>query len=198
MVQPATPATFTTPTLGTELRFRDEESGQLSPIPSGEVFVVPPAIGLSQRLLNRDHHQEYYVGVPTLPDGTPLRKHGDTYRMLGRVGDTWFCRSGGRTDDSMNLGGIKVSAVEIEKVLNQHPAVQETAAVAVAPPDGGPEQLMVHYVAATEMPMDVLKKELQQALSAELNPLFRIQRLVAQPSLPRTASNKLLRRSLRS
>ncbi len=180
VVQPAAPATFTTPTLGTELRFRDEASGQLSSNQSGEVFIVPPAIGLSQRLLNRDHHQEYYVGVPTLDDGTPLRKHGDTYRVLGRVGDTTFYRSGGRTDDSMNLGGIKVSAVEIEKVLNQHPAVQESAAVAVAPPDGGPEQLVVHYVAAAEMPTDVLKKELQKTLSTELNPLFRIQRLVAQ------------------
>ena len=198
VVQPAAPATFTTPTLGTELRFRDEASGQLSTAQSGEVFIVPPAMGLSQRLLNRDHHAEYYAGMPTLDDGTPLRKHGDTYRVLGRVGDTTFYRSGGRTDDSMNLGGIKVSAVEIEKVLNQHPAVQEAAAVAVAPPDGGPEQLVVHYVAAEKMPVDVLKKELQTALSTELNPLFRIQRLVVQPSLPRTASNKLLRRSLRS
>ncbi len=198
VVQPAAPATFTTPTLGTELRFRDEASGQLSANQSGEVFLVPPAIGLSQRLLNRDHHQEYYVGVPTLDDGSLLRKHGDTYRVLGQVGDTTFYRSGGRTDDSMNLGGIKVSAVEIEKVLDQHPAVQESAAVAVAPPDGGPEQLVVHYVAAAEMPTDDLKKELQKVLSAELNPLFRIQRLVAQASLPRTASNKLLRRSLRS
>lgn len=198
VVQPAAPATFTTPTLGTELRFRDEASGQLSANQSGEVFIVPPAIGLSQRLLNRDHHQEYYVGVPTLDNGSPLRKHGDTYRVLGRVGDTTFYRSGGRTDDSMNLGGIKVSAVEIEKILNQHPAVQESAAVAVAPPDGGPEQLVLHYVAAAEMPTDVLQKELQKALSTQLNPLFRIQRLVAQPSLPRTASNKLLRRSLRT
>ena len=197
VVQPAAPATFTTPTLGTELRFRDEASGQLAPAQSGEVFLVPPAIGLSQRLLNRDHHEEYYAGAPTLPDGTPLRRHGDTYRVLGQVGDTQFYRSGGRTDDSMNLGGIKVSAVEIEKVLNRHPAVQETAAVAVAPPDGGPEQLVVHYVAATEMPADVLQRKLQKTLSTELNPLFRIQRLVEQPSLPRTASNKLLRRSLR-
>ena len=197
VVQPVAPATFTTPTLGTELRFCDEASGQLAPAQSGEVFLVPPAIGLSQRLLNRDHHEEYYAGAPTLPDGTPLRRHGDTYRVLGQVGDTQFYRSGGRTDDSMNLGGIKVSAVEIEKVLNQHPAVQETAAVAVAPPDGGPEQLVVHYVAAAEMPTDVLQRELQKTLSTELNPLFRIQRLVVQPSLPRTASNKLLRRSLR-
>jgi acetyl-CoA synthetase len=196
--QPAAPATFTTPTLGTELRFRDEASGQLAPVQSGEVFIVPPAIGLSQRLLNRDHHQEYYADMPSLPDGTLLRKHGDTYRVLGQLGDTTFYRSGGRTDDSMNLGGIKVSAVEIEKVLNRHPAVQETAAVAVAPPDGGPEQLVVHYVAATEMPSDALQKELQKMLSTQLNPLFRIQRLVEQSLLPRTASNKLQRRLLRS
>ena len=177
VVQPAAPATFTTPTLGTELRFRDEASGQLSSNQSGEVFIVPPAIGLSQRLLNRDHHQEYYVGMPTLDDGTPLRKHGDTYRVLGRVGDTTFYRSGGRTDDSMNLGGIKVSAVEIEKVLNQHPAVQESAAVAVAPPDGGPEQLVVHYVAAAEMPDGCLEKRAAKSL------VCRAQSLVSHPTL---------------
>ena len=198
VVQPASPATFTTPTLGTELRFRDEESGALAPSQAGEVFLVPPAVGLSQQLLNRDHHQEYYAGQPTLDDGRPLRKHGDNYRIVGRVGDTTFYRSRGRSDDTMNLGGIKVSAVEIEKIINQHPAVREAAAVAVAPAEGGPEQLVVHYVAQEEtLDPKELKRELQQSLSAQLNPLFRIQQLVKQPSLPRTASNKLMRRTLR-
>ena len=197
VVQPASPATFTTPTLGTELRFRDEESGTLAAVQAGEVFIVPPAIGLSQQLLNRDHHQEYYEGMPLLEDGRPLRQHGDTYRMLGRVGDTHFYRSRGRSDDTMNLGGIKVSAVEIEKVLNQHPAVREAAAVAVAPAEGGPEQLVIHYVAQEAVDADVLKEEWQKSLSAQLNPLFRIYELVEQPSLPRTASNKLMRRALR-
>ena len=198
VVQPASPATFTTPTLGTELRFRNEENGTLATSQAGEVFIVPPAIGLSQRLLNRDHHQEYYAGTPTLDDGRPLRQHGDNYQVLGRVGETTFYRSRGRSDDSMNLGGIKVSAVEIEKIINQHPAVREAAAVATPPAEGGPEQLVVHYVAQEPMDVEVLRRELQQALATQLNPLFRIQQLVEQPSLPRTASNKLMRRALRS
>ena len=198
VVQPASPATFTTPTLGTELRFRDEATGTLAPSQAGEVFIVPPAIGLSQQLLNRDHHEEYYTSTPTLDDGRPLRRHGDNYRITGRVGETTFYRSRGRTDDTMNLGGVKVSAVEIEKVLNRHPAVQETAAVAVAPPEGGPEQLVIHYVAAEETDEKRLQQELQQRVAEQLNPLFRISRLVKQPSLPRTASNKLMRRALRS
>ena len=198
VVQPSSPATFTTPTLGTELRFRDEESGTLAPEQAGEVFIVPPAIGLSQQLLNRNHHQEYYANLPTLDDGRPLRQHGDNYLIVGRVGDTTFYRSRGRADDTMNLGGIKVSAVEIEKVVNQHPAVREAAAVAVSPAEGGPEQLVVHYVAQVPIEGAVLKRELQHALSAQLNPLFRIYRLVEQTSLPRTASNKVMRRALRS
>ena len=120
MVQPASPATFTTPTLGTALRFRDE-AGTLAPAQAGEVFIVPPAIGLSQHLLNRNHQQEYYEGTPTLEDGRSLRKHGDNYLVAGRVGTTLFYRSQGRSDDTMNLGGIKVSSIEIEKILNQHP-----------------------------------------------------------------------------
>ena len=197
VVQPASPATFTTPTLGTELCFRDEANGALAPSQAGEVFIVPPAIGLSQQLLNRDHHREYYAGMPRLDDGRPLRKHGDNYLIAGQIGDTIFYRSRGRADDTMNLGGIKVSAVEIEKVINQHPAVREAAAVAVAPAEGGPEQLVVHYVAQEPSDPEALKRELQQSLSIQLNPLFRIEQLVEQSSLPRTASNKLMRRALR-
>ncbi len=58
IVQAASPATFSTPALGMELRFHDEDSHQLGKERNGEVFIVPPSIGLSQKLLNRDHHAE--------------------------------------------------------------------------------------------------------------------------------------------
>jgi len=196
LVQPAIPATFTTPALGLELRFKNAD-GQLSPSQDGEVFIVPPSIGLSQKLLNRDHHAAYYEGTPVLEDGRVLRKHGDNYRIMGELNETVFYRSQGRADDVMNLGGIKVSAVEIEKVLNQHEAVVESAAVAISPPEGGPEQLVVFYLAEREAETDDLKKELQQLLSQQLNPLFRIKDIVPKDQLPRTASNKLMRRTLR-
>lgn len=199
VVQPASPTTFSTPTLGIDLRFRDEESGKLSANQSGEVFIIPPSIGLSQSLLNRDHHEEYYEGTPRLEDGTPLRKHGDSYQLYSElVEDTTFYKSRGRSDDSMNLGGIKVSAVEIEKIINQHPAVYESAAVAVSPKDGGPEALLIFYIPQHEqIAENLLKKEWQSMLSQELNPLFRIKEIIPKATLPRTASNKLMRRLLR-
>ncbi len=192
VMQPAIPATFTTPALGLELRFRNP-NGQLTPVQDGEVFIVPPAIGLSQKLLNRNHHEAYYADSPTFEDGRPLRKHGDNYRILGEYNQTVFYRSQGRADDVMNLGGIKVSAVEIEKVLNQHAVIAESAAVAISPPEGGPEQLVVFYLTNQVVEKEPLKKELQKLISQQLNPLFRIADVVQTESLPRTASNKLMR-----
>ena len=48
--------------------------------------------GLSTRLLNREHHEVYYDGMPKGPRGQLLRRHGDEmqrlsngyYRALGR------------------------------------------------------------------------------------------------------------------
>ena len=199
VVQPASPAMFTTPALGLGLKFLNEQGQPSQPGETGEVFLVPPSIGLSQTLLNRDHHREYYAGMPVDKDGNPLRKHGDTYELLPQLYEgTQFYKSQGRADDVMNLGGIKVSAVEIEKILNRHEAIFETAAIGVPPPDSGPEQLIVYYIPKKEVALEEkLKKELQTMLSADLNPLFKIAEIKPQTSLPRTASNKLMRRVLK-
>ena len=42
----------------------------------------------------------------------------------------------------MNLGGIKVSSLQIEEIVGGVEGVRETAAVAVSPPDGGPSMLV--------------------------------------------------------
>jgi acetyl-CoA synthetase len=198
LLQPASPSTFSTPTLGTELYFRQGNSEALNQTEGGEVFIVPPAIGLSQQLLNRDHHLEYYANTPRLQDGTPLRRHGDNYHIFQPEPGMLFFKSKGRSDDSMNLGGIKISALEIEKIANQHPAVYESAAVAIAPVDGGPESLLLFVVPQSEVEnLLQLKKEIQKMLTSDLNPLFRIGEVILREHLPRTASNKLMRRSLR-
>ena len=69
VVQPAAPSTFSTPALGSDLIILDEEG---RPADFGEVFLVPPALGLSQEMLNRDHHEEYYANVPKGPQGQLL------------------------------------------------------------------------------------------------------------------------------
>ena len=189
-VQPAAPATFTTPALGLDIAICDE-NGQ--PTDNGEVFVTPPSIGLSTELLNRDHYEVYFEGTPQLPQLPPLRRHGDG---VERLADGYY-RIHGRVDDTMNLGGIKISSAEIEGVLNSVGGIQEVAAIAVPPPDGGPSQLVIYAVLLPGADTGSLTPSLQSAIREHLNPLFRIHDVVIVDALPRTASNKVMRRILR-
>lgn len=196
VVQPASPATFTTPALGIDFVILDEIGREVPEGGSGELFLKPPALGLSERLLGQEHDDVYYRGCPTGPDGEVLRRHGD---QIARLPGGFF-RALGRVDDTMNLGGIKVSSRELEQVLDRHPEVLETAAVGQRDEQQGFERLLVFAVihGGRETEEDRLRRELQALVSTELNPLFKIHALHVVKELPRTASNKLMRRELRS
>ena len=193
VLQPASPATFTTPALGLDFVVLDERGKPVKEGEMGELFLIPPSIGLSQTLLNQDHHRVYFEGCPPGPDGEVLRRHGD--QVLRLPGGLW--KAQGRADDTMNLGGIKVSSVELEEAVNAHPAVRESAAVAVIPGGEGADRLVIFAVLARPVEKGALLKELQGLVSKRLNPLFRIHAVLPVDRLPRTASNKVMRRELR-
>ena len=192
IVRPASPATFSTPSFGLDLYILDEDE---KPATSGELFIVPPSIGLSNTLLNKDHHEVYYAGTPRGPKGELLRRHGDEIEEL----PGGYYRGHGRADDTMNLGGIKVSSTEIERSLASVEGIVETAAVAFNPPEGGPSLLVIYAVPSPEASLETesLKKDMQRAIASKLNPLFKIHDVVLADALPRTASNKVMRRLLR-
>jgi acetyl-CoA synthetase len=224
VVQPCIPATFSTPALGLDIVILDENGDRTD---KGEAFIVSPSIGLSNELLNKDHHQVYFADTPffeefrssgvetryiaslqefssqysslpplsSLSFPIPLRRHGDQMERL----PNGYYRALGRVDDTMNLGGIKVSAAEIEQTLNTVEGICETAAIAISPPQGGPSQLVVYAVVMPEFGhrQEELKASLQAAIRQNLNPLFKIRDLVIIEALPRTASNKVMRRVLR-
>jgi len=200
VVQPAVPATFSTPALGLDFVILDAKGQETD---DGELFLIPPSIGLSTELLKQDHHQVYYAGTPKLPprkqsgsQPVPLRRHGD---QLERLGGGYF-RMHGRVDDTMNLGGIKVSSAEIERTVRSVSGIRETAAIAVPAPGGGPSRLVIYVVpmVGSTAERDHLKATFQAAIKERLNPLFRVHDVVVVDSLPRTASNKVMRRVLRS
>jgi acetyl-CoA synthetase len=192
MAQPNVLSAFSIPSFGVDLTLVDD-AGCLTE--SGEVFLVPPAIGMSTDLLHHDHDEVYFAGAPRGPRGETLRRHGDALERL----PGGYYRAQGRVDDTMNLGGIKISSVEIERVLNAVDGIRETAAVAISPPGGGPSTLWIFAVRRGECQDDdaQLRGRLQDAIRRHLNPLFKIEKLVAIESLPRTASHKIMRRLLR-
>lgn len=189
VVQPNVPSAFSTPAVGLDFVILDESQQRAD---EGELFIVPPSIGLSSRLLNRDHFETYYAETPAGSSLPPLRRHGDHFRRL--PGPCYV--AGGRVDDTMNLGGIKISSAELERVLNQVAGIRETAAVAVSV-SGGPEELVVFAVAESPLDEQQTMAEMNRLLKEKLNPLFRARQVVIVDALPRTASNKVMRRLLR-
>jgi acetyl-CoA synthetase len=190
VVQTNIPSTFSSQALGGEFVLLDENE---EPADAGEMFLIPPIPGLSTELLNRDHHEVYFKGNPKYR-GVQLRRHGDE---LIRMENGYF-RAQGRSDDAMNLGGIKVSSVQIEQVINQLEFIKESAAIAVSPEEGGPSVLVIYGVCLPSNDTPENKLRLAQAIvKKRLNPLFKVQELIEIDKLPRTASGKVMRRELR-
>lgn len=192
VVQPCIPGMFSTPALGSELIILDE---QHQPADSGELYLVPPCVGLSQSLINAEHREVYYHGVPRGPKGKILRRHGDQFSRL----PNGYFRARGRVDDAMNLGGIKISSVQIEEIVSTDGEVQEAAAIGVPPHAGGPDRLVVYVVPAPRTEIDTvrLKTRMQRLVREKLSALFKIHEVALIDTLPRTASNKIIRRNLR-
>lgn len=194
LLKGSAPGAFNSKVLGLDFIIMDE-NGNLSD--QGEVALIPPSMGLSTTLLNQEHHKIYYDNMPNMEKRGILRRHGDQLQKY----KNGFYRMQGRVDDTMNLGGIKVSAAEIERVLNRLEVVFETAAVAKNDGEGkgGPSVLVIFAVLKPDMPIEIedLKLRMQTAIKEHLNPLFKIHEVIIVPSLERTASNKMLRRNLR-
>lgn len=184
------PSVFTTPAMGLDFLLIDEEG---KPSDNGEVTLVPPSVGLSTELINFDHHTVYYADMPKSPDGKTLRRHGD---QVHRLPSGYYCVLG-RVDDTMKLGGIKVSSAEIERVLVGIDGINETAAIAVNLQNPGPSSLVMYAATQADLDKDQIKKLMQARINQHLNPLFKIYDVVFVKELPKTASNKVMRRVLR-
>lgn len=93
--------------------------------------------------------------------------------------------------------------MELERVVLQGVAqVAEAAAVGVPAPGGGPEQLYLFLVPKDSSSSSsgagaALKQQCQAAIRSQLNPLYKVESVVLVQALPRTASNKVMRRVLR-
>ena len=116
---------FSTPVLGSRFLLQDDEGMSIESSSftkdkdgseSGELVLVPPSVGLSTTLLNRDHYTEYYEGMSAGPAGEVLRRHGDEVEYVrssihlpekDQNATTPYFRALGRSDDTMNIGGKK-------------------------------------------------------------------------------------------
>ena len=106
----------------------------------------------------------------------------ESYRILGR-----------RSVDIIKTGGFKVSALEIEAVLREHPSIRDCAVVGLADPEWGQRVgAVVVLRAGTELALEELRTWAKERLATYKVP----SRLLELEALPRNAMGKVTKPAL--
>ncbi len=155
----------------------------------GELVIRKPWLGMA-RGFYRDPERYLETYWSTFPG---IWRHGDF--ALRDADGHWFIQ--GRSDDTIKVAGKRVGPAEVESVLVGHPAVRESAAIAV--PDEWKGSAIAAFVvlrdgaAAPELE-EALKDRVAHELGKPLRPS--VVRVVS--GIPKTRNGKIMRRLVRA
>jgi acetyl-CoA synthetase len=109
-------------------------------------------------------------------------------------GDFWLL---GRVDDVMNVSGHRISTIEVESALVDHPKVAEAAVAGRNDPQTG--QAIVAYVTLKggEEGSPEMLGTLREHVAKKIGKFAAPANIVFTPELPKTRSGKIMRRLLR-
>jgi acetyl-CoA synthetase len=103
----------------------------------------------------------------------------------------------GRVDDVMNIAGHRISTIEVESALVDHPSVAEAAVVGRNDPISGQAIFAFVSLRSEFEASDELGRELREHVAKVIGPIARPRYLLFTPDLPKTRSGKIMRRLLR-
>ena len=130
------------------------------------------------------------------PDGERYRAaYFDMYPGVWRQGDwvrfseTGTCVVTGRSDATLNRGGVRLGTSEFYAVVEEFPEVEDSLVVHLEDPSGGPGDLLLFVVAELD---DELRGRIAGALRSQLSPRHVPDTIAAVPAIPRTLTGKKL------
>jgi acetoacetyl-CoA synthetase len=121
---------------------------------------------------------EFYPGV---------WRHGDWVRFAPEG----HCVVAGRSDATLNRGGVRLGTAEFYGVVETFPEIEDSLVVHLEDPEGGNGELLLFVVAPGGLDDD-LRTRLVRALRGSLSPRHVPDRIHAVPSIPRTRTGKKL------
>jgi acetoacetyl-CoA synthetase len=159
-----------------------------------------PVVGELGELVITEPMPSMPVGFWGDPDGTRYRDaYFDVYPGVWRHGD-WvrFSESGsvivaGRSDATLNRGGVRLGTAEFYGVVEELPEVADSLVVHLEDPAGGPGELVLFVVPAPGAALDdALRGRIARELRTALSPRHVPDRIVAVPAVPRNRTGKKL------
>jgi acetyl-CoA synthetase len=184
------PGSATKPFPGHRAEVVDDNGSPVPPGRGGYLVLKQPWPGIFRTLYGDD---ERYVSNYFSRFGPDTYFAGDGAR-IDENGDFWLL---GRIDDVMNVSGHRLSTIELESALVEHPAVAEAAATAAPDPLTGQTPLCFALLREGHEPTDRLAAELREWIGEKIGKIARPKAVILVSDLPKTRSGKIMRRLLR-
>ena len=172
------------PAPGADMRIIDDVGLELAVGEVGEI------VSYSEQMMMAGYHnrpEATAAGRWEAADGRAFIRTGD----LGRFDEDGFLEIVGRKKDMIISGGFNIYPVDLEKQLDQHPAVTESAVVGV--PDEKWGETPVGFVVGAS---DVDVEAVRAWANERLGPVQRLSAVIRLDELPRNALGKVLKTAL--
>jgi acetyl-CoA synthetase len=183
------PGSATRPFPGIEAAVYNNEGQEVPPGAGGYLVLRRPWPSMLRGIFNdpgryAETYWSRFPGVYFAGDGARVDADGDFWLM-------------GRVDDVMNVSGHRISTIEVESALVDHPEVAEAAVCGRADPTTG--QAIVAYVTLKGGAEGSPEKlaELREHVAGKIGRIAMPASVVFTPELPKTRSGKIMRRLLR-
>jgi acetoacetyl-CoA synthetase len=185
--QPVFEGEITGPCLGVDVHAFDEDGNETPTGELGEMVITQPMPSMP-------------VGFWNDPDGERYRSsYFDRYPGVWRQGD-WIkftergsCVITGRSDATLNRGGVRLGTGEFYAVVEDIPEVVDALVVHLEDGGGGAGELLLFVVPREGAVLDEdLRGRIARALRSELSPRHVPDTIVSVPAIPRTLTGKKL------
>jgi acetyl-CoA synthetase len=183
------PGSATKPFPGVDAAVYDERGHDVPPGAGGYLVLRRPWPAMLRGIYND----------PKRFEKTYWSKYKDTYFVgdgarIDEDGDFWLM---GRVDDVMNVSGHRISTIEVESALVDHPKVAEAAVCGRNDAQTG--QAIVAFVTlkGNEEGDEATLRELREHVGRKIGKFAAPANIVFTPELPKTRSGKIMRRLLR-
>jgi acetyl-CoA synthetase len=188
-VQPLKPSTLGGPGLGMDIDIYNDE-GEPVRGEIGYLICKKPSPSMTRGFWNEPERyiETYWSRWPG------VWYHGD-WASVDEDG-YWYLH--GRADDVIKVAGKRLGPAEVESVINEHPAVRESACIGL--PHELKGEVLVAFVALNPglEPSKVLEDEVRGVIVGAMGRPFAPESVVLVGDLPRNRAGKIMRRFVKS
>ncbi|MBI2027405.1 MAG: acetoacetate--CoA ligase [Deltaproteobacteria bacterium] len=169
--------------LGMDVRVYNEEGQEEAPTHKGELVCATPFPSMPVGFWNDPQGEKYFKAYFDYFPG--VWRHGDFIKITEHGGVIVY----GRSDSTLNPGGVRIGTSEIYRVVEAHPDVIDSVVVGHEV-DNDVEIILFVVLRKDKALTEEFKKELAEKIKQEASPRHKPRKIFQVSDIPRTLSGK--------